>query len=214
MWQGLTVNGRRPVSRHSLCGAASRRAALAAAARAGPLAPDFPGRQIRRHLRASSSAVCFAAPSKHRRLSLSECLHAGAPIRSRGAKRPVMVWFYGGRAVQRREQRLRRQQARPAAAGVIVVTFNFRVGRARLPVRTRRSMPRAIRSPITASWTSSFALQWVQRNIAAFWRRSAERGRSSASPAAATAVMGQSAIAAVEGPVPPGDQSERARASR
>jgi para-nitrobenzyl esterase len=91
----------------------------------------------------------------------------GAP--SSSAKQPVMVWIHGGGFVAGAGSEPRQDGSRLAAKGVVVVSMNYRLGLMGFFAHPELSKE----SPYKASGNYGFldqiaALQWVQKNIAAF----------------------------------------------
>lgn len=98
-----------------------------------------------------------------------DCLTLNVWAPADAAKAPVMVWIHGGGYVMGSGSQPIFDGAKLAARGVVVVTFNYRLGRFGFfahPALTREAAGAA---------TGNFgymdqvaALQWVKRNIAAF----------------------------------------------
>jgi para-nitrobenzyl esterase len=100
-----------------------------------------------------------------------DCLYLNVwtPARSARAKLPVMVWIFGGAYTEGSGSSPHDQGDHLAAKGVVVVTFNYRLGAFGFlahPELTAESPHHA--SGNYALSDALAALQWVQRNIAAF----------------------------------------------
>jgi len=96
-------------------------------------------------------------------------LNVWTPTVSPGARLPVMVWIFGGAYTEGSGSSPHDQGDRLAGQGVVVVTFNYRLGALGFlahPELTAESPHHA--SGNYALSDSLAALQWVQRNIAAF----------------------------------------------
>lgn len=78
-----------------------------------------------------------------------------------GAGLPVMVWIYGGLWKHGASGMPQYDAARLAAAGVVVVTVNYRVGFEGFGHLPGKADNRGLRDQVAA-------LEWVRRNIAAF----------------------------------------------
>jgi para-nitrobenzyl esterase len=104
--------------------------------------------------------------------SMSEdCLYLNVwtPARSARARLPVMVWIFGGAYTEGSGSSPHDQGDHLAAKGVVVVTFNYRLGALGFlahPELTAESPHHA--SGNYALSDALAALGWVQRNIAAF----------------------------------------------
>ena len=96
-------------------------------------------------------------------------LNVWTPKPQAGAKLPVMVWIHGGGFTNGSGGAAILDGSRLAARGVVVVTFNYRLGRFGFfahPALTKESG-----AGPTGNWglmDQIAALQWVKRNIAAF----------------------------------------------
>jgi len=96
-------------------------------------------------------------------------LNVWTPAKDKKAKLPVMVWIYGGGFTSGATSELRQDGEHLAHKGVIVVSMNYRLG-----VFGFLALPGlAAESPQHAAGNyglldQTAALQWVQRNIAAF----------------------------------------------
>jgi len=100
-----------------------------------------------------------------------DCLYLNVwtPAKSAGEKRPVMVWLYGGAYNEGGGSAPFSQGDQLAAKGVVMVTFNYRVGSLGFfahPELTAASEHGA--SGNQALGDAIAALQWVKDNIAAF----------------------------------------------
>lgn len=101
-----------------------------------------------------------------------DCLYAnvwtaGAGTRPHGL--PVMVWIYGGGFVNGSGASPIYDGARLARRGLVVVTFNYRIGR--LGFFAHPALTREAAGAPTGNWglmDQIAALKWVKRNIAAF----------------------------------------------
>ncbi len=100
-----------------------------------------------------------------------DCLVANVwtPATAANAKLPVMVWIYGGGFQAGSASEPRQDGARLAAKGVVVVSFNYRLGLMGFLAHPALSKE----SPHKASGNYGIldqiaALQWVQKNAAAF----------------------------------------------
>jgi para-nitrobenzyl esterase len=100
-----------------------------------------------------------------------DCLYLNVwtPAASAGAKLPVMVWIYGGAYLEGAGSTPYNQGDTLAAKGVVVVTFNYRLGALGFLAHPELTAE----SPHHASGNYALtdvlaALQWVQRNIGAF----------------------------------------------
>jgi para-nitrobenzyl esterase len=116
----------------------------------------------------SDAAPLGTAPSE-------DCLYVNvwkptAPKAAKaGAKLPVIVWIYGGGFVNGGSSPPTYAGARLARQGVVVVSFNYRLGRFGFfahPGLTRESGDGAVGN--YGYMDQVAALQWVQRNVAAF----------------------------------------------
>jgi len=113
---------------------------------------------------ASDAAPLGTAPSE-------DCLYANVwkPTKTKANKLPVIVWIYGGGFVNGGSSPPTYSGARLAKQGVVVVSFNYRLGRFGFfahPALSREA-------PDGPQGNYGFmdqiaALQWVQRNVAAF----------------------------------------------
>ncbi len=96
-------------------------------------------------------------------------LNVWTPKAVQGAKLPVMVWIHGGGFVSGSSAAPETDGARLAGRGVVLVSFNYRLGRFGFfahPALTIEAGGKA-----TGNWglmDQIAALKWVQRNIAAF----------------------------------------------
>ncbi len=118
-----------------------------------------------------------------------DCLYLNVwtPARSASAKLPVMVWIYGGAYLEGAGSTPYNQGDTLAAKGVVFVSFNYRLGSLGFlahPELTKESPHDA--SGNYALTDTLAALQWVQKNIAAF----------GGNPASVT-IFGESAGAAI-----------------
>jgi para-nitrobenzyl esterase len=100
-----------------------------------------------------------------------DCLYLNVwtPARSASARLPVMVWIFGGAYTEGSGSSPHDQGDHLAAKGVVVVTFNYRLGALGFlahPELTAESPHHA--SGNYALSDALGALQWVRRNIAAF----------------------------------------------
>jgi para-nitrobenzyl esterase len=100
-----------------------------------------------------------------------DCLYLNVwtPARSAHARLPVMVWIFGGAYTEGSGSSPHDQGDRLAAKGVVVVTFNYRLGALGFlahPELTAESPHRA--SGNYALSDALGALRWVQLNIASF----------------------------------------------
>jgi para-nitrobenzyl esterase len=98
-------------------------------------------------------------------LSLNVWTDATSPT----AKLPVMVWIHGGGFVAGGSSEARQDGSRLAAKGVVVVSMNYRLGLMGFFAHPELSKE----APYKASGNYGFldqiaALQWVQKNVAAF----------------------------------------------
>ncbi|MDB5683538.1 MAG: hypothetical protein JWM75_1236 [Sphingomonas bacterium] len=96
-------------------------------------------------------------------------LNVWTPARKAGAKLPVMVWLYGGAYGEGGGSAPFSEGDNLAAKGVVLVTFNYRVGSLGFmahPELTAESPHKA--SGNYALMDSIAAFKWVQANIAAF----------------------------------------------
>jgi para-nitrobenzyl esterase len=115
-----------------------------------------------------------AATDKGRVRTSEDCLTINvwkpAHARPSSGSLPVMVWIYGGAFIDGASSSPWYDGAALARQGVIVVSFNYRVGRLGFfahPALTRAAAP----DEMLANYgfmDQIAALQWVQRNIAAF----------------------------------------------
>jgi para-nitrobenzyl esterase len=100
-----------------------------------------------------------------------DCLYLNVwtPARSRHARLPVMVWIYGGGFAAGSASEPRQDGENLAKKGVVVVTFNYRLGVFGFfshPGLTQESAHHA--SGNYGLLDQVAALAWVQKNIAAF----------------------------------------------
>jgi para-nitrobenzyl esterase len=100
-----------------------------------------------------------------------DCLVANVwtPAQAASAKLPVMVWIYGGGFQAGSASEPRQDGARLATKGVVVVSFNYRLGLMGFlahPALSKESPQRA--SGNYGILDQLAALQWVQKNVAAF----------------------------------------------
>ncbi len=100
-----------------------------------------------------------------------DCLYLNVwtPAHSSGQKLPVMVWIYGGGFVNGGSSPAVYAGTHFAQGGVVFVSFNYRVGRFGFfgfPALTRQQAGKALGN--YAYMDQIAALEWVQRNIAAF----------------------------------------------
>ncbi len=100
-----------------------------------------------------------------------DCLYLNVwtPARSARARLPVMVWIFGGAYTEGSGSSPHDQGDHLAAKGVVVVTFNYRLGALGFLAHPELTAE----SPHHASGNYALtdvlaALRWVQRNIAAF----------------------------------------------
>lgn len=113
---------------------------------------------------------CMQAPSMFSTSPSEDCLYLNVWVpEGRGENLPVMVWIYGGAWVVGGSSLPFFDGSRLAQKGVIVVTFNYRLGRFgyfAFPALTNQS-----KSDLQGNYgymDQIAALKWVQRNIAAF----------------------------------------------
>jgi para-nitrobenzyl esterase len=148
-------------------GAAAGRGGRAGGAPAPPAAaPAAPAAQVP----PAPSAPAPNAPAPQPPTA-EDCLYANVwtSAASAGARRPVMVWIYGGGFTGGSGSEQRYDGDRLAAKGVVVVTFNYRLGQFGFfahPELTKESGRNA--SGNYGMMDSLAALQWVKRNIAGF----------------------------------------------
>lgn len=101
-----------------------------------------------------------------------DCLYANVWTPKAGKQAhglPVMVWIYGGGFVNGSGASAIYDGTRLAKRGVVVVTFNYRVGR--LGFFAHPALTREAAGGPTGNWglmDQIAALEWVKRNIAAF----------------------------------------------
>ncbi|MFP5230143.1 MAG: carboxylesterase/lipase family protein [Acidobacteriota bacterium] len=100
-----------------------------------------------------------------------DCLYTNvwAPEHQAGAKLPVMVWIYGGGFVNGGSSPAVYAGTHFAQDGVVFVSFNYRVGRFgffSFPALSQEQKGQPLNN--YAYMDQIAALQWVQRNIAAF----------------------------------------------
>jgi para-nitrobenzyl esterase len=100
-----------------------------------------------------------------------DCLYLNVwtPARSAGARLPVMVWIFGGAYTEGSGSSPHDQGDHLAAKGVVVVTFNYRLGALGFLAHPQLTAE----SPHHASGNYALSdalatLKWVQRNIVAF----------------------------------------------
>jgi len=87
----------------------------------------------------------------------------------RNARRPVMVFIYGGAFIGGSSAYPLYDGAKLAAAGVVVVGFNYRVGIfGFLAHPSCRRSPPSMPPATMVCWTRSPPSSWVRTNIAAF----------------------------------------------
>ncbi len=149
-----------------------------AAAPVGPLrwhAPQAPARW-----RAVREATKFGADCLQNALpgvegsgqpTSEDCLflNVWAPRVTPRAKLPVMVWIHGGGFVSGSSALPETDGARLAARGVVLVSFNYRLGR--FGFFAHPALSAEARGNSTGNWglmDQIAALKWVKRNIAAF----------------------------------------------
>ena len=120
--------------------------------------------------------LCAGRVSTRLRADLPD-LVGGLPVRQRvaagqdpaGGKLPVMVWIHGGAFVFGSGSRPEFSGVQFAKQGIILVTFNYRLGRLgffAFPALSRED-PKEVKGNY-AYMDQIAALTWVQRNIAAF----------------------------------------------
>jgi len=93
-------------------------------------------------------------------------LNVWTPAHPKGAKLPVMVWIHGGGFVGGSSALAETDGARLAKRGVVVVSFNYRLGRFGFFAHPALTAGRE-----GGNWgllDQIAALRWVQRNVAAF----------------------------------------------
>jgi para-nitrobenzyl esterase len=115
--------------------------------------------------------VCMQnAPGGGDQTVSEDCLYLNVWTAAKpGEKRPVMVWIYGGGYNVGSGSQLEYDGAALAKKGAVVVTFNYRLGVFGFfshPALTRESDRRGAAN--FGLLDSIAALQWVQKNIAAF----------------------------------------------
>lgn len=103
--------------------------------------------------------------------SSEDCLFLNiwTPRAVAGAKLPVMVWIHGGGFVSGSSALAETDGARLAGQGVVLVSFNYRLGR--LGFFAHPALTAEAAGKPTGNWglmDQIAALQWVRRNIAAF----------------------------------------------
>lgn len=115
---------------------------------------------------------CMQAPLKSDIAPLGtepaeDCLYANIwkPVGTAG-KRPVLVWIYGGGFVNGGASTPMYSGEELAKDGIVVVSFNYRVGRFGTFAYPR--LPRDEGSPNYGYMDQLAALRWVRRNVAAF----------------------------------------------
>jgi len=113
---------------------------------------------------ASDAAPLGTAPSE-------DCLYANVwkPVKPKAKKLPVLVWIYGGGFVNGGSSPPTYSGARLAKQGVVVVSFNYRLGRFGFFAHPAlsRELPEGPQGNY-GFMDQLAALQWVQRNAAAF----------------------------------------------
>ena len=98
-----------------------------------------------------------------------DCLYANVWRPAGGAgKRPVLVWIYGGGFVNGGSSPPTYSGANLARQGIVVVSFNYRLGRFGSFAHPRLDAAGASREVDFGLLDQLAALRWVQRNIAAF----------------------------------------------
>lgn len=112
----------------------------------------------------SDAAPLGTAPSE-------DCLYLNVwtPAHSAGEKLPVIVWIYGGGFVNGGSSPAVYAGTHFAQGGVVFVSFNYRVGRFgffAFPALTREQAGKPLAN--YAYMDQIAALEWVQRNVAAF----------------------------------------------
>jgi len=90
------------------------------------------------------------------------------PAKDKKAKLPVMVWIYGGGFTSGATSELRQDGEHLAHKGVIVVSMNYRLGVFGFLALPGGGGVAAARGGNYGLLDQTAALQWVQRNIAAF----------------------------------------------
>lgn len=103
--------------------------------------------------------------------SSEDCLflNVWTPKASAGAKLPVMLWIHGGGFVSGSSALAETDGARLAGRGVVLVSFNYRLGR--LGFFAHPALTAEAAGKPTGNWglmDQIAALQWVRRNITAF----------------------------------------------
>jgi para-nitrobenzyl esterase len=112
----------------------------------------------------SDAAPLGTAPSE-------DCLYANVwkPMKTKAKKLPVIVWIYGGGFVNGGSSPPTYSGARLARQGVVVVSFNYRLGRFGFfahPALSREAGDGTLGN--YGFMDQIAALQWVQRNVEAF----------------------------------------------
>jgi para-nitrobenzyl esterase len=100
-----------------------------------------------------------------------DCLYLNVwtPARSVRAKLPVMVWIYGGAYLEGAGSTPYNQGDTLAAKGVVVVTFNYRLGSLGFLAHPELTAESPHHASGNYALTDVLAvLQWVQHNVAAF----------------------------------------------
>jgi len=115
---------------------------------------------------ASDAAPLGTAPAE-------DCLYANVwkPAKAKAKKLPVLVWIYGGGFVNGGSSPPTYSGARLAKQGVVVVSFNYRLGRFGFFAHPALSGEAAAADGPQGNYgfmDQIAALQWVQRNAAAF----------------------------------------------
>lgn len=95
-------------------------------------------------------------------------LNVWAPPAAVGVKRPVLVWIYGGSFTHGAAGYPLYDGARLARRGVVVVSFNYRVGVLGFMAHPELSAEAGGASGAYGFLDQVAALEWVKRNIAAF----------------------------------------------
>ena len=113
---------------------------------------------------ASDAAPLGTAPSE-------DCLYANVwkPLKPKANKLPVLVWIYGGGFVNGGSSPPTYSGARLAQQGVVVVSFNYRLGR--FGFFAHPALSREVPDGPHGNYgfmDQLAALRWVQRNVAAF----------------------------------------------
>jgi para-nitrobenzyl esterase len=124
------------------------------------------GRDCMQHRSAALGPANTARPAPS-----EDCLtlNVWTPSLAHGAKRPVMVWIYGGGYVLGAGSQPQYDGAQLARQGVVLVTINYRLGRFGFfahPALTAEANGAAVGN--YGIMDQLAALAWVKRNIAAF----------------------------------------------